>query len=206
MTHRYDYYVDLSKLSNRLYRRVKPAKKDNQEKLTDYAPKDLKKKITYSQNWHAYNSGKTNQHIAFKKLLQELLFLSFPEDNSIKVGRKPYSLQERIFAICVKIYYKSDLRKCQSILKELKDWGYIDKVPCFKTIDNFFNDETISSAFDDLIYISSLPLAYVERTGAVDSSGFSTKKFESWNNHKWGKKTGKERIWMKAHISVWLCH
>lgn len=39
-----------------------------------------------------------------------------------------------------------------------------------------------------------------EDTGAIDSSGFSVSKYEQWNQYKWGKKTGKERLWRKAHI------
>lgn len=167
--------------------------------LTKYFPYV---KANYSQDWSAYDKAKTNQDILFKKMLQELLFLTLQEDTIPKRGRKAYSKKDRLFAMCIKVFYKSDLRKCQSILKELKNLHYIEKVPCFKSIDNFFNDAEISKILDELIFISALPLSNVEQTGAIDSTGFSTSRFENWNSVKWGKDEGKARIWRKAHAAI----
>lgn len=159
-------------------------------------------KKTYSQNWKEYNRAKTNEAGLFNKILQELLFLSIGEDIFIRPGRKPYNLKDRIFCLCIKAYYKSDLRKCESILKELQRIHYLERVPCFKTIDNFFHDEKLSQILDDLILITALPLANLEETGAIDATGFSTSKFARWTEYKWGKNEGKERVWRKAHAVV----
>lgn len=158
-------------------------------------------KPTYSQNWPAYDAAKTNENIFFKKLLQELLILAVEEKPPV-VGRKPFDTKDKIFAMCMKSYYKADLRKCQSILKELKTLHYIEKVPCFKSIDNFFNEKELSPLLDDLILITALPLASLEETGAIDATGFSTSRFDRWFDYKWGKMTGKERVWRKAHACV----
>ncbi len=159
------------------------------------------KKETYSQDWNAYNNAKTNEDVLFKKLLEELLFLSI-EEALPKPGRKPYSIKDRIFSMCIKVYYKSDLRKAESILKELKNLHYINKVPCFKSIDNFFNSKELNKIIDDLILITAIPLAQLETTGAIDSTGFSISRFDQWFNYKWGKHTGKERVWRKAHAVI----
>ncbi|MBN1275500.1 IS5 family transposase [Candidatus Woesearchaeota archaeon] len=173
------------------------------ERIIEIPPEDKqsprKSKPTYPQNWQAYNAAKTNEDTYFKRLLRELLFVSIDEKPSKKPGRKGYSDQDKIFAMCIKIYYKGDLRKAEGILKELKNLKFIEKVPCFKSIDNFFNDETLTKILDNLILISALPLAQIEETGAIDSTGFSTSQFESWNTFKWGKHEGKERVWRKAH-------
>ena len=157
-----------------------------------------KPKETYSQKWKEYDAAKTNEDILFKKILQELLFLSI-EEPPVKNGRRPYSLKDRLFSMAIKIYYNSDLRKAESILKELKNLHYIEKVPSYRSIDNFFNSEQLSKILDDLILITAMPLAQLETTGAIDSTGFSTSRFDRWTNYKWGKHKGKERIWKKAH-------
>lgn len=156
------------------------------------------KKPTYSQDWKAYNGAKTNEDTWFKRLLRELLLLAI-EEPTHKQGRKGYSQQDKIFCMAIKIYYKSDLRKTESILKELKNLHLIQKVPCFKSIDNFFNQQEFNEILDKLILISALPLANLEKTGAIDSTGFTTSQFEKWFEYKWGQKQGKERVWRKLH-------
>lgn len=164
----------------------------------DFKPK----KPTYTQNWIAYDKAKTNQTHLFHELLAGLLQLAIIEEKHSKKGRIGYSNSMKIFCMCIKVYYKSNLRKCESLLKELKRLNYIDKIPCFKTIDNFFNDKELTSIIDDLILITSLPLAKIEKFGAMDSTGFSISRFDRWNEFKWGKNSGKERIWRKAHIYI----
>ncbi len=196
-------YNDLLKQSMKLYR-DSSKNPNNQRLLKEYILNPLNEqephiKKVYQQNHPQYNLAKTNEDILFKKLLKELLFHSIEEDNYPKTGRKGYSTKEKLFAMCIKVYYRSDLRKCQSILKELKNLGYIHRVPCFKSIDNFFNDNRLSKIFDDLILISSLPVALMESTGAIDGTGFSVNNFDRWVDHKWGNEKNKQRIWRKAH-------
>lgn len=78
-----------------------------------------------------------------------------------------------------------------------------------KSLANFFEDETLSPILDDLILITALPLASMEKTGAIDATGFSTSNFHKWNDYKWGvgrktglQKEGKERVWRKLHAVV----
>ena len=50
-----------------------------------------------------------------------------------------------------------------------------------------------------LIERSAEPLSIVESAFAVDSSGFSTCRFDRWYDTKWGKEKS-QRQWLKAHI------
>jgi len=201
----YDRYEDLSKQGEWIYKTVYPPlkssvkddKNDLQETIDSFILKRYNEQLSYPQDWSSYDKAKTNQDIFFKKLLHELLFLSVKDKSN-----RGYSIKDKLFAMCIKVFYKSDLRKCQSILKELKNLNYINKVPCYKSIDNFFNDKDLTKLLDDLIFISSLPLANIEHTGAIDSTGFSISRFENWNNYKWGTTEGKERVWRKAHASM----
>jgi transposase len=102
----------------------------------------------------------------------------------------------------MKEYYKSDLRKTTSILKELHHLQLIHKVPCYKSIDNWYNDKTLTPLLDRLILLTSLPLADIERTAAMDSTGFSVSKYDSWQEHKWGTPSERTRCWRKLHAVV----
>jgi transposase len=52
-----------------------------------------------------------------------------------------------------------------------------------------------------LIRESAAPLASVETTVALDSSGFATNTYSRWFDHKWGKEK-KRQNWVTAHIMV----
>lgn len=186
--------------ADKIYKQTAPAIKDNQKPLDDYETKKEVIKKQYPQLWSEYNQAKTNEDILFKRMLDELLFLGIDNTPIIRIGRAGYSTRDKILCMCVKIYYKSDLRKTQSILKELHNLSLIHKVPCFKSIDNFFNDKELLKLLDNLILISALPLAELEETGAIDSTGFSTSEFERWFSYKWGKTEGIERVWRKLML------
>lgn len=160
-------------------------------------------KKSYSQDWIAYDAAKTNEDYLFRILLQELLQICVLDDKKEQIkGRKGFNLREKIFFMCFKIYNRSSLRRCESKLKELKTINFIPRVPCFKSIDNFFNEPIMSKILDELIFLSALPLSQLEETGAIDSTGFSISRFERWFDYKWGKMEGKSRIWRKAHASI----
>jgi transposase len=52
-----------------------------------------------------------------------------------------------------------------------------------------------------LIAESARPLAVVETDFAVDSSGFSSSRFEKWFDHKYGV-TRQKCVWVKVHIAA----
>jgi transposase len=155
-------------------------------------------KLTYSQDWPAYNAAKSSEDPLFKQLLLELALASQPPLKP-SVGRTGYLCWEKVLSMAVKEYYKSDLRKAESILKSLAQAKVIPRVPNFRSIHNFYNDEELTPVLERLILVAALPLAAIEHTGAIDATGFSTHRYKSWNEHKWGKAAGKERVWVKLH-------
>ena len=77
--------------------------------------------------------------------------------------------------------------------------GLIGGVPHFNSIFNILRQSGMTIILEELITKSSLPLAVIERSFAVDASGFSTSRFDRWVEYKWGKK-GSRREWLKAHL------
>ena len=167
--------------------------------LQSYVPAN----IPYKQNWPEYDLAKTNEVIFVKRCLQELLTIYLSETNIPKLGRKGYSTKDKIFCMCIKAYYRCDLRKTTSVLKELKALNFIEKVPCYKSIDNFFNDKELNKILDDLILISALPMASIEETGAIDATGLSMSRFDRWVEHKHGTDIkDKKKHFRKLHAIV----
>ena len=60
----------------------------------------------------------------------------------------------------------------------------------------------ITPILAELVAKSALPLASLETTFAVDSSGFRTTSFGDWRREKFKKTEGEklQNIWLKAHV------
>lgn len=165
------------------------------------------REIKYTQDWAAYDRAKTKEPILFKSILDELLRIYFKE--SRKFGKRILP-KDRIFMMAMKVYHNSSLRKSKGMLDEL----YGGKAPSFRSICGFFNDIELEQYLDDLILITAMPLAALEQTAAIDATGFTISKTETWSNYKWGvrgrtvekaKASNNIRVWRKAH-AVACCH
>jgi transposase len=66
---------------------------------------------------------------------------------------------------------------------------------------NALESDDMTAILRDLIVESSLPLKAVELDFAVDSTGFTTSRFESWVDNKWGSQPPRrQHTWVKAHV------
>jgi len=154
-------------------------------------------KVSYSQDWKAYDNSQTNEKLVFLKLLKDLC--DFTEQPEYKFGRPTLPLSEMIFASALKVYSTFSLRRFMSDMKIVKEMNLIDSVPCYASIGHFMQREEITEILKKLISISASPLREVETNFAVDSSGFSTSRFARYFDYKWGKEKT-HRVWLKAHL------
>src|ERR1700674_3360084 len=67
-------------------------------------------------------------------------------------------------------------------------------------ITAFHENPEFTPILKQLIARSAAPLRTVETDFAVDSSGFSSSRFERWYDHKYGV-TRQRCLWVKAHIA-----
>jgi hypothetical protein len=98
-----------------------------------------------------------------------------------------------------KVYGTMSARRTMSDLREAHERGYISKLPCHNSVLNALESADLTPILRDLIAESSAPLKAVEIDFAVDSSGFTTCRFESWYDHKYGAPR-RQHSWVKAHI------
>lgn len=160
------------------------------------------KRVTYRQNWPAYNAAQTNEKAIFLELLHDLCKQHVPDieqNNGRKSGRKRIPLRDMVFAATFKIFSTVSGRRCISDLRDAQAKGYIDKTPHFNSIFNYLELEALTPLLRELITHSSVPLKAIESDFAVDSSGFSSSQYATWYNEKYGTQHTAQD-WVKVHL------
>lgn len=157
--------------------------------------KNLTKNKKHTQEWKEYNEAQTKEKLLFYKLLNELL--NIVPIRAYTFGRPRKSLRDMIFSCMIKTYLNTSARRTISDLKLAKEADYIDDVPHFNTLLNYFEDTGLSILLPYLINVSALPLKHVEESFAVDSTGFGTHRFDRWLNVR--TDNTKKRGWRKCH-------
>ena len=154
-------------------------------------------RVTYGQDWHAYNAAQTHEQELFGQLLRELCD-AIPQPPQ-KMGRPRLLLSDMVFAAGTKVYSTMSGRRAMTDVRNARTSGQLDKTPSFTSIFRYLEKPELAPLLRSLIEQSALPLKGVESDFAADSSGFSTSVYDRWFDHKWGKEK-KEARWIKAHI------
>jgi transposase len=155
-------------------------------------------RITYPQNWTAYNQAQTSEKAQFQSLLFDLC-RGVVQPQIKKNGRPSLPLSDAIFSAAYKVYSTVSARRFMTDLREAQGKGFIAKTPHFNSVLNCLENPEITPILRRLITESSLPLQSVETDFAVDSSGFMTSRFVRWFDVKYGVEKVKHD-WVKTHI------
>jgi transposase len=155
-------------------------------------------RITYTQEWAAYNAAQTEEKTRFGILLADLC-KGIPQPIHEGRGRPALPLADMIFASAYKVYTGFSSRRFTSDLRNAKTDGLVASTPHFNSVTNYIADPGMTPMLKHLVMVSSLPLKAVETEFAVDSSGFATSRFIRWFNKKYGKVID-NREWVKVHL------
>jgi transposase len=154
-------------------------------------------RVTYSQDWPAYNAAQTTEKTMVERLLKGLCEgIMQPEQ---KRGRPRLPLADVIFAATMKVYTTMSGRRATTDIHECETKGHIEAAPHYNSIFNYLGDARLTPVLRAMIEESASPLKAVETDLAIDSSGFSTCTFVRWFDEKYGK-TRSDRTWIKAHV------
>jgi transposase len=160
-------------------------------------------RVTYAQNWPAYNAAQTTEKAHFTALLHELCATipNIEQKNGHKSGRNRLPLGDMIFAAGFKVYSTVSCRRFMTDLRDAQDAGYIARTPHFNSIFNYLELPELTPIIQGLITQSALPLKAIETDFAVDSTGFtSTQLLGTWQAEKYGSKKHRvEHDWIKLH-------
>jgi transposase len=158
------------------------------------------KRPTYPQQWTEYNRTQTTEKEIFQQLLATLCE-GVQEPEKQVMGRPRIPMSDAVFACCFKVFSTMSGRRFMTDLQDAKRKGHIDFAPHFNSIFKRLEDEKMTPILRDLIVRSSQPLAALEHDFAVDSTGFTTCRFDRWFDHKYGK-VREAHGWVKAHFAV----
>ena len=168
--------------------------------VTDTESITLTKKTSYKQNWAAYNNAQSTEKDRVQELLHDLCKGIVEPKRPPTRGPKPHTYRDSIFAIVFKVYSTFSSRRFSSDLREAQERGFLSRsVPGVKTWA-FMENPELTPILKALVAKSAAPLKAVETTFAIDSSGFSTNKFERWYDAKYGI-TKLKHVWVKCHIA-----
>jgi len=154
-------------------------------------------KVTYSQDWTAYNLAQTQQKDLFMQLLRDLC-KTIPQPDYI-FGRPRLPLSDMVFVSALKVFTTFSLRRFTTDMKTAQEREHIDKVPTYVSVAHYMENPDLTPIIKELITVTSLPLTSIETDFTIDSSGFGTSRFVKWFDHKYGKEKD-YRTWIKAHL------
>jgi transposase len=167
--------------------------------ITETKSITFEEKKTYSQAWGAYNLAQSIEKKRFQVLLQDLC-RNLPDPEHAKPGPKPHRVRDCIFAMCFKVYGGFSSRRSSCDFQDAHTDGYLTRpIPGMK-VASFMENPEFTPILVDLIEKSAAPLRPVETEFAVDSSGFSSSRFETWYDHKYGCERRK-CLWVKVHVA-----
>ena len=174
---------------------------DLQPKVSIEEAEEIKPKITYSQDWTAYNQAQTTEKSRFQELLYELCTQidELPRKNI--QGRNRIPLADMVFAVVFKTYSTISGRRFMSDLVEAKKKGFLSTIPHFNSLFNYLEMDELYSILQMLIKESARPMKTVEFDFAVDSSGFAKGTTVKWLHAKHGNAhTIDKKDWLKCHL------
>jgi transposase len=156
-------------------------------------------RVTYSQDWAAYNKAQTSEKDQFCTLLRDLVSdVATPEQ---KRGRPSLPLSDMIFSAAFKVYSTVSARRFMSDLRGATELGLIDRTPHYNSIFNVLDRESLTPILTELITRSALPLKSLDTNFAVDSTGFGTQCFYRHFSMKYGHDQY-SRDYLKLHAMI----
>ena len=150
-------------------------------------------------DWTAYNESQTKEKLLFLELLKDLT--RSLERTHVHEDKKTNRINRMVFCLGVKVYSNLSSRRVISDLEICRRAGHIKEVPHFNTITNYLNSKQLTKYLKDLVRLSALPLAQLERRFAIDGSGVAERNYlQRWSEVR--QKHYKHRSYKKIHAIV----
>ncbi len=158
---------------------------------------------TFKQDWPAYGRAQKIEKRRVQELLRDLVSrLPERERDPRRRGPKPHRVCDAIMAMALKVYCGLSSRRLHTDMEIAFEKGYTTKLVPGPKVTAFFEDEYYAPLLKDLIAFSATPLRPLETRFAIDSSGFSSSRYEDYFNFKHGSGLPRRRCtWVKCHIA-----
>lgn len=132
-------------------------------------------RITYPQNWPAYNAAQCEEKSRVQILLRGLC--DGIEQAPQKTGRPRHQLSDVIYGATMKVYSTVSGRRATTDIKECEAKGFIGRAPSYNALFTYVERPELLPLLTKLVEESATPLREIERTFAADATGFSTNTY-----------------------------
>lgn len=156
-------------------------------------------RITYSQDWPAYNRAQTEEKERVQLLLRGLCdgIVQAPQ----KTGRPRLPLADVVYSATMKVFSTVSGRRATTDIRHCAAHGLIADAPSYNSLFRYVEQPSMLPLLTTLVEESATPLRAMETAFAADSTGFSTNTYASWFSHKHQGERKTQR-WVKAHAMV----
>lgn len=154
-------------------------------------------RVTYRQNWPAYNAAQCEEKERVQMLLRGLC-AGIKQPPYRGRGRPRVPLADVIYAATMKVFVGLSGRRASSDIRDAKAKGLIDHAAHYNSISDYLLRPELTPLLKVLIQESASPLAAVESKFAIDATGFTTVGYTRWFDEKYGKERS-EHVWVKLH-------
>jgi Transposase DDE domain/SWIM zinc finger len=157
-------------------------------------------RITYPQDWPAYNRAQAEEGHRVQLLLRALCDGIVQPPRPAR-GRRPALLADVVYAAALKVYGGMSGRRSTSDIRECADKGLVAKAPAYNTLFKYAERPELAPLLKALVHESAAPLRAVETTFAIDATGFAASTYARWFDEKYGQEKRCQR-WIKLHAQV----
>jgi transposase len=158
-------------------------------------------RVTYGQNWHAYDQAATTEKDHFCRLLRDLV-ANVPTPPQQGAGNRRFNMPDLLFAMAYKVYSGFSSRRFHTDLRAARDAGLVEHAASFSALCEGMRLDEVTPILLDLVTATARPLAALETEFAVDSTGIGTQCFYRHYSAKYGRGVQEKRDYLKLHALV----
>ena len=101
-------------------------------------------RVTYSQNWKAYNESQTQEITLFDQLLRALVENVEEPKGEKRRGRPSLSLSDELFCAIQKGYSQLSQRRAHTLYRNAEEREQVARVPHFNAVGKLLNREEVT--------------------------------------------------------------
>ncbi len=161
---------------------------------------DRDARVSYSQNWEAYDLAQMAELRLFDPLLLGLVESIEDPQPARSTGRPRTEFSTDLFCAVRKVASMYSCRRSYGFLETAHEKKYLDSTPNYSISSRLLIREDVTPILKELVSLSALPLSAVEEfaTVAIDSSGFRTNSYGFYCQEKHGPSI--RNVWLKASL------
>jgi len=154
-----------------------------------------------TRDWNAYTLAQKSEYELFPIYLRQLVDLIAEPERKITAhsGRKPTPLSDKVFMAVSKVASMLSSRRAFGEIADAVDSNLLPKEYSYNAVNVFLSNPENTPLLRELVRMSAYPLKNIEKSFAVDSSGFGTYQYGDWMPNKW-EGVKRQHTFVKAHI------